>query len=98
MKVFKRYVTQIFPGGSDGKDSVCNVGDLGFDTWSGRTPERGHGIPLRYSSWRIPMDRGALGAGYNPWVCKELDMAEQLRTAESAYTLKQQDATTFFFL
>ena len=22
-----------FPSGSDGKDSACNVGDLGFDPW-----------------------------------------------------------------
>ena len=22
-----------FPGGSDGKESACNAGDLGFDPW-----------------------------------------------------------------
>ena len=42
------------------------------------------------------MDRGDLGAGYNPWVRKELDTTEQLHTTQSGYTLKQQKATNFF--
>ena len=25
-----------FPGGSDGKESSCNAGDLGFDPWIGK--------------------------------------------------------------
>ena len=33
-----------FPGGSDGKESVCNAGDLGsipgFDPWVGKIPWR----------------------------------------------------------
>ena len=35
-----------FPGGSDCKESVCNVGDLGSVPGSGRSPGRGHGNPL----------------------------------------------------
>ena len=35
-----------FPGGSDGKESVYNAGDLGSIAGSGRFPERGHGNPL----------------------------------------------------
>ena len=27
-------------------------------------------------TWRIPMDRGAWGATYSPWGCKELDTTE----------------------
>ena len=38
-----------FPGGSDGKESACNVGDLGSIPGLGRSPGRGHGNPLQYS-------------------------------------------------
>ena len=48
-----------FPCGSDGKDSACNVGDLGSIPGSGRFPGRGHGNPLQYSCLENPMDRGA---------------------------------------
>ena len=29
-----------FPGGSDGKESSCNAGDLGFDPWDGKIPRK----------------------------------------------------------
>ena len=32
-----------FPGGSDGKESACNVGDLGSIPGLGRSPEEGNG-------------------------------------------------------
>ena len=35
-----------FPGGSDGKVSACNVGDLGLVPESGRSPGEGNGKPL----------------------------------------------------
>ena len=46
-----------FLGGSDGKESTCNMGDLGSILELGRSP--GGGIAT-YSSilvWRIPMER-----------------------------------------
>ena len=45
-----------FPGGSDGKDSACSVGDLGSIPWSGRSPGEGNGNPLQYSCLENPMD------------------------------------------
>ena len=48
-----------FPGGSDDKESVCNVGDLGSIPGSGRSPGEGNGNPLQCSSVENPMDRGA---------------------------------------
>ena len=51
------------PGGSAGKESACNVGDLG------RSPGEGNGYPLQYSGLENSMDLCAL---------KELDMKEQL--------------------
>ena len=38
-----------FPGGSAGKESACNAGDLGLIPGLGRSPARGHGSPLQYS-------------------------------------------------
>ena len=37
-----------FPGGSDGKESTCNVGDLGLISELGRSSGGGHGNPLQY--------------------------------------------------
>ena len=38
-----------FPGGSEGKESACNAGDLGSIPGLGRSPERGNDNPLQYS-------------------------------------------------
>ena len=38
-----------FPGGSEGKESACNVGDPGSIPGSGRSPVEGHGNPLQDS-------------------------------------------------
>ena len=38
-----------FPGGSDGKESVCNARDPGLITGSGRSLGEGIGYPLQYS-------------------------------------------------
>ena len=48
-----------FPGGSDGKASAYNVGDLGLIPGSGRSPGEGNGTPLQYSCLENPMDGGA---------------------------------------
>ena len=48
-----------FPGGSDGKESACNVGNLGLIPGSERSPGEGNGTPLQYSCLENPMDRGA---------------------------------------
>ena len=44
----------VFPGGSGGIESTCNVGDLGLIPGLGRSPGEGKGYPLQYSAWRIP--------------------------------------------
>ena len=51
-----------FPGGSDGKDSACNVGDPGLIPGSGRYPGIGNGYPHQYSCLENSMNRGALWA------------------------------------
>ena len=47
-----------FSGGSDSKESPCNVGDLGSIPGLGRSPGEGKGYPLQYSGLEISMDRG----------------------------------------
>ena len=39
-----------FPGGSDGTESACNAADPGSISGWGRTPGKGNGYPLQYSS------------------------------------------------
>ena len=46
-----------FPGGSDGKESACSVGDLGSIPGSGRSPGEGNGNPFQYSCLENSMDR-----------------------------------------
>jgi len=48
-----------FPGGSDGKESACNEGDLGLILELGRSPGEGNGNPLQYSCLENTMARGA---------------------------------------
>ena len=47
------------PGGSDGKASACNVGDLGSIPGLERSPGEGNDNPLQYSCLENPMDGGA---------------------------------------
>ena len=48
-----------FPGGSDGKESAHNAGDLGLISGSGRFPGEGNGNALQYSCLENSVDRGA---------------------------------------
>ena len=48
-----------FLGGSVGKESACNAGDLGSVSGLGRSAGGGHGDPLQYCFLENPMDRGA---------------------------------------
>ena len=65
MKIFDKILIDLhyrytdFPGGSDGKASAYNVGDLGSIPGSGRSPGEGNGNPLQYSCLENPIDRGA---------------------------------------
>ena len=46
-------------GGSEGKESICNVGDLGSIPGLGRSLEEGMATHSSILAWRIPMDRRA---------------------------------------
>ena len=45
-------------GGSDGKESACNAGDLGLIPGLGRSPGEGKSYPLQYSGLENSMNRG----------------------------------------
>ena len=64
-----------FPGGSDGKESTCNEGDLGSIPGMGNSPGGGHGNPLQYVCQENPHGQKCL-VGYSPWDCEELDATE----------------------
>ena len=53
------FVPSLFPGGSDGKESACNTGDLGLMLELGRSPAEKNSNPLQYSCLENPMERGA---------------------------------------
>ena len=45
-----------FPGGSAGKESTCNAGDMGSIPGLGRSSGKGNGYPLQYSGLENSMD------------------------------------------
>ena len=53
------YVYVSFPGGSDGKESTCNVGDPDLIPGSGGSPGGGNCNPLQYSCLENSMDSEA---------------------------------------
>ena len=61
-----------FLGGLDGKESACNVGDLGWSLGQEDSLEEGMATPTpvfltgEFHGWRNL-------AGYSPWDCKERD-------------------------
>ena len=62
------------PGGSDGKESACNVGDPGLIPGLGRSPGEEKGYAIQYS-WRIP-------GLYIPWDWEESDTTERLSLSQ----------------
>ena len=59
------------PGGSDGKESACNAGDLGSIPGSGKSPGEGNGYPLQHVYLKNLI-------GYSLRGCKVLDTTQQV--------------------
>ena len=57
--LFYHSLTSGFPGGSDGKESTCNIGNPGLIPVSGRSFGEGNGYPVQHSCLENPTDRGA---------------------------------------
>ena len=66
-----------FPGGSDGKESACNVRDLNSIPGSGRSPGEGNGNPLQYPVYLPGKSHGQKSlVGYSPGGHKQSDTTE----------------------
>ena len=65
-----------FPGGSDGKESTCNAGELGLIPELGRSHGRGHGNHYNILAQESHGQRSL--AGCSPWGQKKSDTTEQL--------------------
>ena len=57
--MFFPHISLGFPGGSDSKESTCNVEDLGSILGWEDPLEEGMAAHSSILAWRIPMDRGA---------------------------------------
>ena len=68
-----------FPGGSNGKGSACNAGDLGSIPGLGRSLGEGNGNLTIFQLSGKSHGRRSL-AGYSLWGRKELDTTEQLQS------------------
>ena len=73
-----------FPGGSDGKESASNVGDLGSIPGLGRSP--GEGYTLQYSCLENPHGQKVL-VGYSPWGHKSQTRQVTKHTHQYIYTV-----------
>ena len=75
-----------FPGGSVGKESACNAGDLGSVSGLGRSPGERKGCPLQYSCLENSMYPGRLQSMW--W--QRVGQTEQFST----HTHRELDLTT----
>ena len=73
--IVKNTISYGFSGGSDGKESACNAGDLGLTLGREDLLEKGW-LPTLASilAWRIAWREELVG--YSPWGRKELDMTQ----------------------
>ena len=69
-----------------GKESACNVQDLGLIPGLERSPGEGKSYPLQYSE---PIEFHGL---YSPWSCKDLDMTQQLSLSLAGRIMAPKDA------
>ena len=76
----KKTLLEGFPGGSDGKESACDVGDLGLIPGLGRSPGGRHSNLSHYSCLENSHGQRSL-LSYSLRSLKELDTTEQLSTA-----------------
>ena len=65
------------PGGSDEKESACNVGDPGLIPGVVRSPGERNVNSLSILAWKIPWTEEP-GGLQSPWGHKELNTTEQL--------------------
>ena len=62
------YIYESFPGGSDGKESICNARNPDLIPGSGRFPGEGIGYPFQYSGTSFVAQIKNLPAMQETWV------------------------------
>ena len=89
----------LFPGGSDCKESACNVGDPVSVCGSGRSPGEGNGNPLQYSCLKNPIDGGTWWARVHRVTKSQTWMSNLLTlyTMHSCVTCEIINWVFFFF-
>ena len=90
-------VIKDFPGGSPGKESAGNVGDLDLISGLGRSPGGGYGNPLQYSCLENPSEQRSL-AGYSPRGHKESDTPERLSSKRTSSCMSFLAISTFYLV
>ena len=78
------------PSNSGGKESVCNVGDLGLIPGSGRSPQEGNGNPLQCSCLENSMDRGV-------WWTIVLGVTKSQTRLSNTHSVKSEGVTCSSF-
>ena len=73
----KSSLDEVIPGGSEGKASVCNAGDLGSIPGSGRSPGERKQQPIPVLLPGNSHGQRSL-LDYSPWDHKESDTTERL--------------------
>ena len=79
------------PGGLDGKESACNVGDPDSTPGSGRSPGKGSGIPFQYSCLENSMYREAWQAIAHGVAKSHTQLSEATKEAQSIPTYKRKN-------
>ena len=74
-----------FLGGSDIKESACNVGNSGSISVSGRSPGEGNGNPLQHSCLENSMDRGARRATFHGIAKSQTWLSDYTLTLKANY-------------
>ena len=74
----------VFSGGSDGKESTCNLGDLSLIPWVGKIPQRRAWQPTPVFLPGESHGQRSL-AGYSQWDHKESDTTEWIRAHTPTY-------------
>ena len=85
-----------FPNSSPGKESACNVGDLGSITGLGRSPAEENGNPLQYSCLQNPTGREAWQATVHG--VTDSDTTERLTCTHTHITRRHKPVVSWWAL
>ena len=86
-----------FPGGSDGKESACNVGELGSIPGLGRSTGEGKGYPFQYSGLENSMDCIVHGIAKSQTRPSNFHRLYQITKSLNAFFLQPSISTLLFF-